>query len=97
MVASMLKLNPMGVTVLKLYPMSVTAPKLIPMGVTVLKLIPMGVTVHRLFSVFFMRTKKRKKKSRRFVRIAGITEIVGGIVIFLLQLCLLLSAFKNCP
>jgi hypothetical protein len=72
------ELIPMGVTVLKLIPMGVTMLKLNPMGVTVLKLIPMGVTVHRLLSVFFMRTKKTKKKSRLIVRITGITKVVGG-------------------
>jgi hypothetical protein len=55
------QLTPMGVTLLKLNLMGVTVQKLNPMGVTVQKLIPMGVTVHRLLSVFFMRTKKRKK------------------------------------
>jgi hypothetical protein len=94
---TLLKLIPMGVTVQKLIPMGVTVQELTPMGVTMQKLIPMGVTVHRLLSVFFMRMKMRKRKFRWFVRIAGVTEVVGGIVIFLLQLCLLLSAFKNCP
>jgi hypothetical protein len=75
---TLLKLIPMGVTVQKLIPMGVTVQKLIPMGVTVQKLIPMGVTVHRLLSVFFMRTKKRKKKFRKFVKIASVTEVVGG-------------------
>jgi hypothetical protein len=54
----------MCVTLLKLNPMGVTVQKLNPMGVTVQKLNPMGVSVHRLLSVFFMRTKKRKKKFR---------------------------------
>jgi hypothetical protein len=70
---------------------------LIALTVTLLKLTPMGVIVHHLLSVFLTRTKKRKKKFRLFVRIAGVTEVVGGIVIFLLQLCLLLLAFKNYP
>jgi hypothetical protein len=61
---TVLKLIPMGVTMLKLIPMGVTVLKLIPMGATVLKLIPMGVTVHQLLSIFLMRMKKRKKKSR---------------------------------
>jgi hypothetical protein len=89
--------DPNGCNLVEADPMGVIQLKLTPMGVTLLKLTPMGVIVHHLLSVFLTRTKKRKKKFRLFVRIAGVTEVVGGIVIFLLQLCLLLLAFKNYP
>jgi hypothetical protein len=59
---SFLRLIPMVVYMLKLTPMGVTMQKLILMGVAMQKLTPMGVTVLRLLPVFFMRTKKRKKK-----------------------------------
>jgi hypothetical protein len=77
---SFLRLIPMVAYMLKLIPMGVTAPKLNPMGVV------------RIFDedeeeeeeVPLIRKNSRHYRGSR------------GIVIFLLQLCPLLSAFKNC-
>jgi hypothetical protein len=91
------QLIPMGVTLLKLNPMGVIVLKLIPMGVTVLKLIPMGVTVHRpLFRIFY-EDKEEEEEVPLIRKNSRCYRGSRGIVIFLLQLCLLLSAFKNCP
>jgi hypothetical protein len=43
-----------------------------------LRLMPRVVIVHRLLSVYLMRTKKKKKKSRLSARTTGITELVRG-------------------
>jgi hypothetical protein len=89
----MCQLTPMGVILLKLTPMGVILLPLIPMGVILLRLTPMGVILHHPLSAFLMKTKK-KKKFHWFARIAGVTEVVEGIAIFLLQLCLLFLAFR---
>jgi hypothetical protein len=86
--------DPTMVCLLRLTPMGVFLLKLTPMGVILLKLTLMGVIMHHLLSAFLMRMKKRKKKFRLFARIAGVIEVIEGIVIFLLQLYLLSLAFR---
>jgi hypothetical protein len=94
---ALLMLIPMGVTLPELIPMGVTLPELIPMGVTLPELIPMGVTLCSILSVLLTRMRKKKRKSPQFERTVGVTESVGGVVIFLLQLCLLSLVCKNYP